>query len=214
MPSSHTLPTNYLDDLGRLGNFSLSHLLAQLPKPAVPKMCWNSKHFQATQNAEVLQRQMSLLQDKLQNLGTQNLGQMFATVRKVRRTSWCGWRFRNRVNSPVEVEVGRLCRYLQGFIHHRWLFGIYSIKSMVKGYSPETKSLAPKVGLTKRKLIFQPSIFRCYVCFRGGITCTGFCTSQVLSRISEASKEFGWYQFETHLFSEPTAEWKNTNARY
>ena len=32
---------------------------------------------------------------------------------------YCGW-FRN----PTLVEVGSLCRYLQGFIHPRWMFGI------------------------------------------------------------------------------------------
>ncbi len=34
---------------------------------------------------------------------------------------------------------------------------------------PETNSLPIKMGLPKRKLVFQPSIFRCYVSFREGI---------------------------------------------
>ena len=36
------------------------------------------------------------------------------------------WWFRN----PAPVEVGSLSRYLIGFIHHKWLLGISSIKSM------------------------------------------------------------------------------------
>ena len=32
-----------------------------------------------------------------------------------------------------------------------------------------------KIGLPKRKQIFQPSIFRCYVSFREGKLCWGFC---------------------------------------
>ena len=37
---------------------------------------------------------------------------------------YCWW-FRNPVNSPVEVEVGSLSHYLQGFSTiPRWLFGI------------------------------------------------------------------------------------------
>ena len=33
---------------------------------------------------------------------------------------------------PSPVEVGSLSHYLQGFIHPRWLFGIYSIHSISK----------------------------------------------------------------------------------
>ena len=34
---------------------------------------------------------------------------------------------------------------------------------------PETNSSLLKIGLPKRKLVFQPSIFGCYVSFREGI---------------------------------------------
>ena len=34
---------------------------------------------------------------------------------------------------------------------------------------PETNSSPLKIGHPKRKLVFQPSIFRCYVSFREGI---------------------------------------------
>ena len=42
--------------------------------------------------------------------------------------SYCWW-FRNPVNSPV--EVGRLSHYLQGFVHHRWLFRISKLSAVV-----------------------------------------------------------------------------------
>ena len=36
--------------------------------------------------------------------------------------------------NPAPVEVGCLSHYLQGFIHPRWLFGISSIKGMLKSH--------------------------------------------------------------------------------
>ena len=41
-------------------------------------------------------------------------------------------------------------------------------KTKLKITLPETNSLPLKIGHPKRKLVFQPSIFRCYVSFREG----------------------------------------------
>ena len=44
-----------------------------------------------------------------------------------------------------------------------------TLKSTQKNILPETNSLHLKIGHPKRKLVFQPFIFRCYVSFREGI---------------------------------------------
>ncbi len=56
-------------------------------------------------------------------------------------------------------------------LHLQGHFGMYIIYIYIFVYNtlPETNSSPLKIGLPKRKVVFQPSIFRCYVSFREGI---------------------------------------------
>ena len=66
-----------------------------------------------------------------------------------------------------------------------WFFSFHSIRfgiDLVVFWCtlPETNSSHLKIGLPKRKLIFQPQWFRCYVSFREGIP---FFLFQLFSRL-------------------------------
>ena len=77
------------------------------------------------------------------------------------------------INSPVEGKVVEIYHYFSRvFVHIQTVVGngISAIKRYMTTL-PETNILAPENGLKPQKetIVFQASIFRCYVSFREGI---------------------------------------------
>ena len=81
-------------------------------------------------------------------------------------------------------ERQRYCAFYQGWIKHRK--PCYRCIEKTEdcgdcGCTLLKSNIAPEIGHPKRKLVFQPSIFRCYVSFREGKFVEFFQTSSCLT---------------------------------
>ena len=68
----------------------------------------------------------------------------------------------------LHLIMGFVVPTMLGFFSY-WNWSVYLPKRTQRSTPPKTKSSPLKIGYPKRKLVFQPSIFRGYVSFREGI---------------------------------------------